>query len=109
MSLLPPEQERPSVVIARAVGSRVAGALRLSTFRSDLKWAIGTVGMLVPLIVGGYVRMDANAQSKVDTLETRSIAARASIDERINRVETKVDAILIGLHIPIPQFKDGGE
>lgn len=69
------------------------------TFRADLKWFAATVG------IGwwAYADIDKATQHKVDTLERRE-------EGHINRLETKVDAILIGLHIPIPQeVKDGGQ
>ncbi len=72
--------------------------LKKKIWHGDLTWGIATLGALMVL----YSRVDANAQAKVDALERRTLAAHESLNQ-------KVDAILIGLHIPIPEGKDGGK
>lgn len=89
---LPPLPSRPSGVM---------GLIKRNTFRADVKWFVLTIG----IGVGGWAKLDANAQAKVDALERRETSERV-------RLEIKVDAILVGLHIPIPEAakkKDGGE
>lgn len=96
MTDLPPE--KPSGVLKAALGQRGATALKSATFYADARWFVAT--LLV--FAAGWAKLDANAQNKVDTLEHR-------LDGDRHRLEQKVDAILIGLNIPMPIQKDGGQ
>lgn len=78
-------------------------------WHSDLTWGIATLGALMVL----YGRIDANAQAKVDTLKNEMIEFKGEYHNGMNRVDVKVDALLLALRIPNPApapiTKDGGQ